>query len=264
MVFEKNRVRAALLALPLAIGLSLGAATAAHAAETDDPRATAYDGNAKTCADAGLSGDRIVQVDGENDYGTDLITYQGGALNGDQYLDITAVDDGVEVTGIVVKGSNGYNVYVPGAKDLGETPPWEDLRSPLTDSGNVPQISHWYVCGSYTPPTSTTTTTDTTTTTETTTTTSETSATETTTASSTSEETTTETSGGTTSSVVASSTTDVVAPTSSSVPPAIDNTSDDGDLATTGFGGGWLIWAGVLFLLGGAGTIAGARALRRQ
>ena len=256
MVFEKNRVRAALLALPLAIGLSLGAATAAHAAETDDPRATAYDDNATTCADAGLSGEHV----------TKRITYQGGTPNEDQYLDITAVDEGVEVTGIVVKGGNGYNVYVPGQNGLSATPPWEELRSPLTDGGNLPQISHWYVCGSYSPPTSTTTTTDTTTTTttETTTTTSETSATETTTAPSTSEETTTGRTGVTTSSVVASSTTDVVAPTSSSVPPAIDNTSDDGDLATTGFGGGWLVWAGVLFLLGGVGTIAGARALRRQ
>lgn len=254
MVFKKNRVRAALLALPLAVGLSLGAATAAHAAETADPRATAHDGNATTCADAGLTGEDV----------TEHVTYERGKPNEDQYLDITAVDDGVEVTGIVVKGSNGYNVYIPGEKGLGETPPWEDLRSPLTDSGNLPQISHWYVCGSYTPPTSTTTDTTTTTTDTTTTTTSETSATETTTAPSTSEETTTGTSGVTTSSVVASSTTDVVAPTSSSVPPAIDNTSDGGDLATTGFGGGWLIWAGVLFLLGGVGTIAGARALRRQ
>lgn len=252
MVFEKNRVRAALLALPLAVGLSLGAATAAHAAVTDDPRATAYDGNATTCAGVELTGEDV----------TEQVTYERGTPNEDQYLDITAVDEGVEVTGIVVKGGNGYNVYVPGEKDLGETPPWEDLRSPLNDGGNLPQISHWYVCGSYTPPM--TTTTDTTTTTTDTTTTSETSATETTTAPSTSEETTTGTSGVTTSSVVASSTTDVVAPTSSSVLPAIDNTSDDGDLATTGFSGGWLIWAGVLFLLGGVGTIAGARALRRQ
>lgn len=257
MVFEKNRVRAALFALPLAVGLSLGAATAAHAAEPqEDPRATAHDGNATTCADAGLSGEHV----------TNRISYERGQLDDQQqYLDIIAVDDGVEVTGIVVKGGDRYNVYVPGELGLPDAPPWEDLRAPLNDGGNIPALSHWYVCGSYTPPTSTTTTDTTTTTSDTTTTTSETSATETTTASSTSEETTTTgTSGVTTSSVVASSTTDVVAPTSSSVPPAIDNTSDDGDLATTGFGSGWLIWAGVLFLLGGVGTIAGARALRRQ
>lgn len=254
MVFEKNRVRAALLALPLAVGLSLGAATAAHATEPqEDPRATAYDDqdNATTCADIGLSDDEDV---------TDRITYERGEIDDEQqYLDITAVDEGVTVTGIVVKGGDGYNVYVPGELGLPDAPPWTDLRAPLNNGGAIPALSHWYVCGSYTAPTTTTTTT-----TDTTTTTTETSTSETTTAPSTSEETTTERSGVTTSSVVASSTTEVVAPTSSSDTPVVAGTSDDGDLATTGFGGGWLIWAGVLFLLGGIGTIAGARALRNQ
>lgn len=259
MAFEKNRVRAAVLALPLAVGLSLGAATAAHAATfEEDDRATIHTGNAKDCDDVGLDGSVIVQVDGEEDLGTELIEYDGGALNEDKYLDILSVKEGVEVTGIVVKGGDDANVYVPGEKGLEENPPWEDLRSPLNTGGKIPQISHWYICGSYTPPQTTTTTT---TTSETTTTTSETSSTPPETTSSSSEETTSETSDVTTTSVVD---TTPASETSTTEAPVVDNASDSDDLAVTGFGSSWLIWAGVLFVVAGVGTIAGLRVLRRQ
>jgi hypothetical protein len=108
-----------------------------------DSRATSYNGNAVTCADAGLPG-TIISV---------TSTHDG------VYLDITAVPAGQTVTGVVVKGGPAYNVYLPGA--LGALP-WLDLHAPLNASGSPAGISHWYVCGTAsttttTPVTSTTT-----------------------------------------------------------------------------------------------------------
>ncbi|WP_034275970.1 hypothetical protein [Haloechinothrix halophila] len=259
MAFEKNRVRAAVLALPLAVGLSLGAATAAQAATfEEDDRATIHTGNAKDCDDVGLDGSVIVQIDGEEDFGTELIEYERGELEEDQYLDILSIEDGVEVTGIVVKGGEDANIYVPGENGLEENPPWEDLRSPLNAGDKIPQISHWYICGSYTPPETTTTTT----TSETTTTTSsETSTTPPETTSTTEETTTAETTTGATSTTEETTS---VAETSTTEAPVVDNASDSDDLAVTGFGSSWLIWAGVLFVVAGVGTIAGLRVLRKQ
>jgi LPXTG-motif cell wall-anchored protein len=103
--------------------LSLAAAlpAAAEDAVAGDARATAYAGNATTCAHADLDGEIIAQ---------------GG--QGGQTMDVT-VPEGITLTGIVIKGGPNYNVY-PGNV-------LTDLHSPLVESGNIPQISHWFVCG---------------------------------------------------------------------------------------------------------------------
>ena len=108
-----------------------GAGTALAGGEgppSGDDRATSHDGNAVTCVDAGLAGDSI----------TVTSTVDG------PYIDITAVPAGKTVTGVVVKGGNGYNIYLPGA--LGSLP-WLDLHAPLTPSDGPAGISHWFVCG---------------------------------------------------------------------------------------------------------------------
>lgn len=125
----------------VALGAGLFGAGAAYATY-EDPRATPVDGNAVTCEDAGLAGEDI----------TGLLTVDGGVPNVDQYLTVTAVETGTVVTGIVVKGGDAYNVYVPGANELPLLPPWEDLQSPLNGGHQVPQISHWYACGVTTEP----------------------------------------------------------------------------------------------------------------
>lgn len=161
------------------LAVMAGTAGLAAAQETDDPRATPHPGNATTCTGgqdpAGLSGDILMP-------GIDF-TFTRGVDDVDQFVDILSLSPGVTVSGIVVKGGPNYNVYVPGEKGLPPTPPWTDLRSPLVGMGNVPAISHWFVCGM-----SGGTTTTTTTTTETTETTTET--TETTTPTETTTETT--------------------------------------------------------------------------
>ena len=135
-------------ALMAAALVTLGASgsfaqTTAPPPPSGDKRATSYNGNAVTCADAGLPG-TIISV---------TSTHDG------VYLDISAVQAGQTVTGVVVKGGPAYNVYLPGA--LGALP-WLDLHAPLNSSGKPSGISHWYVCGTAsttttTPVTSTTT-----------------------------------------------------------------------------------------------------------
>ncbi|MFB9728973.1 hypothetical protein [Haloechinothrix salitolerans] len=270
MAFEKNRVRAAVLALPLAVGLSLGAATAAQATEDakEDPRATSYTGqeNAKTCKDIGVSGELIAYLDEDDGEYTERITYERGQLEDNRYLDILSVDPEVDVTGIVVKGADGYNVYIPGEEGdggvaLNENPPWKDLRSPLK-KGKVPQISHWYICGvDNTPPSESSSPAPS----------SEPSSPAPSSepsspAPSSSEPTPSGTTppGTTTDTTSTTAETSPASTTSTTDAPVVDNVSDSDDLAVTGFGSSWLIWAGVLFVVAGVGTIAGLRVLRKQ
>ncbi len=81
-------------------------------------------------------------------------------------LNITAVNAGVTVTDIFVKGGPDYNLYEPGQRGLSATPPWSNLISPLNQGGNVPTISHWFACGTTGGGTTTTQPEETTTTTQ--------------------------------------------------------------------------------------------------
>lgn len=123
--------------IALALG-TVGVTGSPALAQTEDPRATVFPGNATTCEDAGLEGEILTP-------GVDF-TYTGGGPD-DQFVTIESVSEGTEVTGIVVKGGPNYNVYVPGTLGLPADPPWEDLRSPLNEGGNIPTISNWFVCG---------------------------------------------------------------------------------------------------------------------
>jgi len=86
-----------------------------------DDRATSYAGNATTCAEANLAGTIIAHDE-------DLTV---------THIDVT-VPAGYELTGTVVKGGDGYNVYPPTALT--------DLRAPFNNGGQVPAISHWFAC----------------------------------------------------------------------------------------------------------------------
>ncbi|NUO56881.1 MAG: hypothetical protein HOV71_01450 [Hamadaea sp.] len=118
------------------------------AAAPSDNRAEYHDGNVTTCADVTGVPDDDIQVGG-----------QGDANAQDQYVIGTTADGkevnvaitpagtaaGVVVDAVVVKGGDGYNVYrapyVPPT-----LPPDQNYISPLTNGGNVPDISHWFVC----------------------------------------------------------------------------------------------------------------------
>lgn len=234
-------VAAASLAVAAAVtGIALS--TGAQAAETDDPRAVAHDGNATTCAAAGLSGDLVDKSD---------LEFTGGVVDSDTSVTITGVADGLDVTGIVVKGGDAYNVYEPGARGLSADVPWADLVAPINNGGQQPQLSHWYVCAEETeePPTSSTppSSTEPTEPTETSEPTGTTEPSETTGPSQPGDDTTTPTS-------------DADSTTTTSDAAA---SSDDDDLALTGFGAGWLIPIGALLLLGGGLAMWLARQRKR-
>ncbi|GGM61137.1 LPXTG cell wall anchor domain-containing protein [Longimycelium tulufanense] len=112
-------------------GLTPGLALADPIAspKSGDPRAVASPGNATSCSDVNLVGKKID------------VTYTVDETN--TYLDITEVPDGHTITGVVVKGGNAYNSYLPSA--LGDLP-WKRLHSPMNPSGKPAQISHWFAC----------------------------------------------------------------------------------------------------------------------
>ena len=215
-----------LVACGLALAIALPSTAVATSPISGDDRATAYPGNAVDCDDAGLAGQILQGV-------TYFTNIQG------THLAITSVPSGFEVTGIVVKGSNAYNVYPPQYR-LG-------LHAPLNDGGQIPQISHWYVCGQ---PPGTTTTTSTSPTSPTSTTT----PTESTTSDTSTSESTTSESESTSSSPGATTT------------PGGGGSGDVGDdeLAETGFSGRGLLVAGGGLLLLGLALVLGVRASRRQ
>ena len=125
---------AAMVTLAVAPWVGTSAASASDL-DSGDPRATAYAGNATTCSGgqnpAELPGDIIAVTSSED--GT--------------YIDVAAVPHGVTVTGVVVKGGDAYNVYLPGALS---GLPWMDLHAPLNGSGQPAGISHWFVCATET------------------------------------------------------------------------------------------------------------------
>ncbi|GHE77363.1 hypothetical protein GCM10017786_03420 [Amycolatopsis deserti] len=155
------------------------------------------------------------------------------------------------MTGIVVKGGHAFNVYEPGKLGLSTTPPWTDLRAPVTgQNDNIPQLSHWFVCGVE----------KTTTTSTTVTTTSRTPATTTT-------ATTSPTSVGTTapeSSAGAGSSSPAAGGAVATTPETPKAVSQNAaNLAHTGFDGGWLIGLGAALVLGGAALVFLVRARRK-
>jgi hypothetical protein len=122
--------RLGLLASTLATcGLALLVALPAAATDTPlnagDDRATAHADNAVDCEDAGLAGEIITVEYQISDTGT--------------HITITSLPEGMELTGIVVKGGPAYNVYPPSALD--------GLHAPISGGGQIPEVSHWYACG---------------------------------------------------------------------------------------------------------------------
>ncbi|HEX8868077.1 MAG TPA: LPXTG cell wall anchor domain-containing protein [Lentzea sp.] len=187
-----------------------------------DERAVAYDknvapGHDDACTVGGLTGSLIA---------TGKLTFTGGVPEVDQYLNITAVQAGVTVTGVVVKGGDAFNVYL--AAKLGPLP-WNKLRSPDNNGGNIPTISHWYACGVEEGQTS----------------------------SSSSSSSTTSSSTVTHSSTPSSSETST--PSSSSVAVTTTTTAaaapGDEDLASTGFGSAWLLGLGAALVAAGAAVL---------
>lgn len=187
------------------LGVSGVASASPGAPLAGDDRAVVHAGNATTCEQAGLPGSTIKVTASVDDTNT--------------YIDMTALPDGVVLTGVVVKGGPNFNVYAPGS--LGALP-WVGLHAPLVPSGKPAQISHWYACATTGGGETTTTTT----------------------APSTTVPTSTTGAGG-----------GANGESPSTTPAAQGGGARSDELAYTGFGNGWLVMVGGVLLLGGAALL---------
>lgn len=243
---------AALLALSTA-GLLGGTATAKPEADPVDPRAVVVGGNLEwdkgedPCGAAGLSG---TAMDGDLPPNATTETLPH-TTDGIRSITITGGLEGFVVTGVVVKGGNDSNVYFVDAPDgtvpLGELA-WEKLTAPITNSGKAADISHWFFCVE--------------------------------------KDTTPENPGGenpggenpggenpggenpgeenpggenpgeTTSSVAPTTNESVAVTPTSTTAPAAAAGANDGDLANTGYNGGWMLIVGLGLVAAGAAFVA--------
>jgi hypothetical protein len=136
----------------LAAGFTVALSGVASADSASDGRATFHDGNATTCEDVGFPDSTQVGADGNGSADDDNVSGEVSENAGSiqpgtgEELNVSIASDAVVIDAVVVKGGNGYNVYsdpsvLPPALD-----PPQHYISPLNGGGNVPAISHWFVC----------------------------------------------------------------------------------------------------------------------
>ncbi|MDO3703289.1 DUF5979 domain-containing protein [Micromonospora sp. C28SCA-DRY-2] len=115
-----------------------------------DPRAEFHEGNATTCAQVGEADALQMGAPDDSDSADDFVAGTVESLPQGQALNVAitpaGVTGGVVVDAVVVKGSNGYNVYRDPAVLPPTLPPPQRYISPRTEGGNIPDISHWFVC----------------------------------------------------------------------------------------------------------------------
>ncbi|MEV6911917.1 LPXTG cell wall anchor domain-containing protein [Amycolatopsis sp. NPDC051071] len=225
-IMSGRRVRSAVTVVALATAALLGTAGSALACHSDDDRAKPIPGNISKCEQVKAGGNALSDSD---------FKFTGGV--GEKRLNITGLGEGVKVTAIVVLGGNdGYNVYEPGKRKLAATPPWTELRAPFNLDGSKANIDKWFACGEKSKPTE---------------------------QPKPSEPTKTSTVKPPTSTPATSKPSE--SPTSTHAPaPAVDGSGGNGGgLANTGFDNAWLLWAGGLLVLAGAGVLVLLRVRRK-
>ena len=123
-----------------------------------DGRAVFHDGNVVTCAGAGFPG-TIQMGSPQNHDASDanvsgVVAPNSGTIQPGQgeEVNVTLVNLLVVVDAAVVKGGNGYNVYSNPSFLPPTLGPPQHYISPFNGGGNVPTISHWFVCYHLTTP----------------------------------------------------------------------------------------------------------------
>jgi Domain of unknown function (DUF5979) len=116
-----------------------------------DPRASFFSGNVTTCSALGYGGDTQLGSDNNSNASDGNVTGTVATNSGSvqpgvgQEVNVTIASE-VVVDAVVVKGGDGYNVYSKASflpPTLGSP---QHYISPLNGGGNVPTISHWFVC----------------------------------------------------------------------------------------------------------------------
>jgi hypothetical protein len=146
----RARVVGCVSAVALVAGLTVAlTAGSAGAASPSDDRADFHSGNVVNCAQIGLPDSILAFANGTDSIDDGNVS--GVVVNGTT----VNVDDppaGITIDAVVVKGGPAYNVYSTssGTDDGNHVPPAEDTPteyiSPLNGGGNVPTVSHWFIC----------------------------------------------------------------------------------------------------------------------
>jgi len=159
--FTRTKALIATGAIALASGAALLASTGvAGAASPSDPnRADFHSGNVVNCSQAGFPDSTTAFASGTSGISQDGIT---GTTTGGTTANITTpLPAGIVIQAVVMKGGPAYNVYtdssgdglhnytplgvVVGVNDDGLASP-QNYISPLNGGGNIPTISHWFIC----------------------------------------------------------------------------------------------------------------------
>ncbi len=124
----------------------------APVAAPSDPRADFVSGNVVTCAGAGIlpaQGVTIVQVGAPLNNSAADVNVSGTVSphpGGGEEVNVTILGPNVVIDAVVVKGGDGYNIYSNPAVLPPALAPPQRYISPLVGTGNVPRISHWFIC----------------------------------------------------------------------------------------------------------------------
>jgi len=167
--FTRTKALIATGAIAMASGaVLLGTTGVAGAASASDPtRADFHSGNVVSCSQVGFGDSKTAFASGTNGINVDGIV---GTTTGGTTANIaTPLPAGIVIQAVVMKGGPAYNVYsdgsgsvpanhtplgvVVGVNDDGLASP-QNYISPLNGGGNIPTISHWFICytGGDTPP----------------------------------------------------------------------------------------------------------------
>ena len=137
----------------LAAGFTVVLSGTASADSASDERATFHDAaNATTCDDVGLGDDTQVGADGNGSASDANVSGVVGTNTGPihtgqgEELNVTILGSSVQIDAVVVKGGNGYNVYENQTFLPPTLGPPQHYISPFNNGGNVPSISHWFIC----------------------------------------------------------------------------------------------------------------------
>ena len=148
----RARVVGAVSAVALVAGLTVAlTAGSAGASSESDVRADFHSGNVVNCGQIGFPDSTLAFANGTDsidDGNVSGVVVDGTTVN---------VDDppaGVVIQAVVVKGGPAYNVYSTdsgvGADKGNHVPPAEDTPTeyiaPLNGGGNIPTVSHWFIC----------------------------------------------------------------------------------------------------------------------
>jgi hypothetical protein len=136
------------MALVAGLTVALSAGSAGASSPSDD-RADFHTGNVVNCGQIGLPNDILAFANGTGSIDDGNVS--GVVVNGTT-VDVDDPPAGVVIDAVVVKGGPAYNIYSTdsGTPPANHVPPAEDLPTdyiaPLNGGGNIPTVSHWFIC----------------------------------------------------------------------------------------------------------------------